>query len=201
MPPRSAAWRVRARLDRQQFLAALIFRLAEQGRISLDDAVSAHLPVFTRLPPELQIRHLLNHTSGIREPFTLPAYQAGIEDLSRQTGELVGILQEAPVDFPPGSRWSYSNANYLLLALIAERVTKVRYEEALAAEFFRPQGLTSLRQCPSIRRLPAEARGHVLRGGVVVPSTPENMHWIRGDGGLCGHARDLAPGCGWRRGR
>lgn len=176
----------------KQFLAAGVLRLVEQGRLSLDDAVIGHLPAFVRLPPQLRIRHLLNQTSGIREPFTLPAYQAGIEDLSRQTAELVDILEEAPVDFPPGARWSYSNANYLLLALVVERVTKLPYEEALAVELFRPQGLTSLRQCPSIRRMPAEARGHILRDGAVVPSAPENMNWIRGDGGLCGHALDLA---------
>ncbi len=133
----------------KQFLAALILRLAEQGRLSLDDAVSAHLPAFIGLPPELRIRHLLNHTSGIREPFTLPAYQAGIEDVSRQTGELIGILTEAPVDFPPGSRWSDSNANYLLLALIAERVTQLPYEEAWPPS---SSGRRASPRCASVRR-------------------------------------------------
>lgn len=176
----------------KQFLAALVLKLAEQGRLGLDDQVTSRLPAFTGLPPQLRVRHLLTHTSGIRELLMLPAYQAGIEDLSRQAGELAGIVKQAPVDFAPGSRWSYSNSNYTLLALIVERVTGVPYEEALAAELFRPQGLRSLRQCPSVRGKPGEARGHVLRNGAVAASAPENMNWIRGDGGLCGDAPDVA---------
>lgn len=64
----------------KQFLAALILRLAEQGRLSLDDPVNRYLPDFTKLPPEVRVRHLLSHTSGVRELFMMPEYQAGIED-------------------------------------------------------------------------------------------------------------------------
>jgi CubicO group peptidase (beta-lactamase class C family) len=176
----------------KQFLAALVLRLAERGELSLDGPVTRHLPEFARLPPAMLVRHLLNHTAGIREPFTLPEYQAGIEDLGRSAGEVVLILQRTPVDFSPGSRWSYSNANYMILALLAERVTGKPYEHALADEFFRPHGLSSLRACTPLPRERGEARGHVLQEGAVVPAAPENMNWIRGDGGLCGNAADVA---------
>lgn len=100
----------------KQFLSALVLRLAEDGQLSPDDPVTRHLPEFTGLPVELEVRHLLNHSSGIRELFTLPGAQAGFEDLTRSTAELKTLVQRAPVDFPPGSRWSYSNTNYTILA-------------------------------------------------------------------------------------
>lgn len=176
----------------KQFLAALVLRLAEQQRFSIAEPVRRYLPEFTNLPPEILVEHLLNHTSGIREPFTMPEYGAGIEDLSRSAEEMVNILKRAPVDFPPGSRWSYSNANYMILALLVERVAGEPYEHVMAEVLFRPHGLASLRQCTPLPRGPDEARGHVLREGTVTPAAAENMSWIRGDGGICGHAPDVA---------
>lgn len=176
----------------KQFLAALVLRLAEEGRVSLDEPVTRYLPGLTRLPGGLRVRHLLSHTSGLRELFTIPAYQAGIEDLSRGREQLEVIVRDAPVDFEPGTRWSYSNTNYTTLALLVERITGRPYEQALDESFFRPLGLGSLRQCTPLPRDPGEARGHVLQGGHVTPSAPENMAFIRGDGGLCGSAADLA---------
>ncbi|MFU8814288.1 MAG: alpha/beta fold hydrolase [Pseudomonadales bacterium] len=176
----------------KQFLAALVLRYAEQGRLSLEDRATQHLPEFSRLPPDLRVHHLLSHTSGIREPFSMPEYQNGIEDLSGSADALLSLLLGAPVDFPPGARWSYSNANYMLLALIVERLAEVPYERALAEELFVPLELASLRHCSPLPQGRDEARGHVLRDDRVTSAPPENMNWIRGDGGLCGSALDLA---------
>jgi CubicO group peptidase (beta-lactamase class C family) len=176
----------------KQFLAALVLRQSEQGRLSLDDPLGRHLPGFAEGRPDLRVRHLLSHTSGIRELFTMPRYQAGIEDLSRGVAELEAMAREAPVDFTPGSRWSYSNTNYTILALLVERLSGVPYEEALDAALFRPLGLRSFRQCTPLPREPGEARGHVLRNDTLATAAPENMNWIRGDGGLCANALDLA---------
>lgn len=176
----------------KQFLAALVVALVGDGRIALDDPVATHLPGFPHLTPALRVHHLLEHTSGIRELFLLPGAQAAFEDLARTREELVETVRQAPVDFTPGSRWSYSNSNYTLLALLVERVTGQPYEDVLVERFFRPLGLTSMHQCASVPRPPREANGHEMRGDSVVVAPPENMNWIRGDGGLCGHALDLA---------
>jgi D-alanyl-D-alanine carboxypeptidase len=176
----------------KQFLAALVLALVEGQRLSLDDAVVSHLPDFAQLPPELTVRHLLNHTSGVRELLFEPQAQAGFEDLSRSSTELEDFVRQLPVDFPPGSRWSYSNTNYLLLGFLVERMAGESYDAQLAARFFRPLELTSLHHCKSLPLLPAEAQGHWWHDGAIAPSPPENMNWIRGDGGLCGSAIDLA---------
>lgn len=176
----------------KQFLAALVVALAGDGQIALDDPVATHLPGFPHLTPALRIRHLLEQTSGIRELFLLPGAQAAFENLARTREELVEAVRQAPVDFTPGSRWSYSNSNYTLLALLVERVTGRPYEDVLVERFFHPLGLTSMHQCASVPRPPREANGHEMRGDSVVVAPPENMNWIRGDGGLCGHAVDVA---------
>jgi D-alanyl-D-alanine carboxypeptidase len=176
----------------KQFLAALALKLADDGRLSPDAAVTKYLPEFTLLTPAVRVRHLLNHTSGIRELFSQQAYLDGIEDLTRGVPELVAIARASPVDFEPGSRWAYSNTAYAVLALVIERVTGKPYEDALAEHVFRPLDLRTMRQCTPLPAEPGEARGHVRRAGVVSVAAPENMHWIRGDGGICGSASDLA---------
>ena len=176
----------------KQFLAALVVDLAHDRRLSLDDPAARYLNDFPLLTPEIRIRHLLSHTSGIRELFTLPEAQEGFDNLSRTREELIAAIRKASVDFAPGSRWSYSNTNYTMLALIVERIAGQPYEDVLTERFFRPLKLTTMRQCPSVQTTPAEARGYEWKGDTDVLSPPENMNWIRGDGGLCGSAADLA---------
>jgi D-alanyl-D-alanine carboxypeptidase len=176
----------------KQFVAAAVMAMAREGALSLDDPVAVRLPDFALVPPEVRIRHLLNHTSGIRELFTLPEAQEGFDNLSRTRDELIAAIRKAPVDFAPGSRWSYSNTNYTMLALIVERIAGKPYEDVLAERFFRPLNLPSMRQCASIPSGAGEARGYEWTNNTNVLSPPENMNWIRGDGGLCGSAADLA---------
>ncbi|MDQ3226688.1 MAG: beta-lactamase family protein [Chloroflexota bacterium] len=177
----------------KQFTAALILKLAEEGRLTLDDPVARHLPDFTHLPSGLKIRHLLTHTSGMREIFVQPELNAVMEKLGSSDEEFVALARHSPSDFAPGSRWSYANMNYVMLTLIAERVTGESLEDALGARFFRPLRLSSMRECPPHpggQR--GEARGHTRPAGVFVPHPPENFHLFRGVGGYCGNAMDLA---------
>jgi D-alanyl-D-alanine carboxypeptidase len=177
----------------KQFTAALILKLAEEGRLSVDDPVARRLPDFTDLPPGLTIRHLLTHTSGMREVFAQPELGAVLAKPGSSAGEFEAVARRSPADFAPGARWSYSNFNYLMLALIAERVTGQRLEDALSARFFRPLALSSMRQCPPRPGdARGEARGHLRSGQTLVPHPPENFHLFAGAGGLCGSAMDLA---------
>ena len=177
----------------KQFVAALILKLAEEGRLTVDDPVARHLPDFTRLPPGLTVRHLLTHTSGMRDLFVQPKLNAVLEKPGSSDEEVVALLRHSPADFTSGSRWSYANINYMMLALIAERVSRERLEDALGARFFRPLGLSSMRECPTHpggQR--GEARGHTRPANAFVPHPPENFHLFSGFGGYCGNAVDLA---------
>ena len=176
----------------KQFTAAAVMRLVERGVIRLDDRVSRHLPEYSLRGDSVTIRQLLHQTSGIREEFTLPRYGELISDTTRPNGELMALIAREPLGFPPGSRWSYSNSNYALLASVIEQVTGQPYDRFLAAEFFGPLGLTSLHHCSPLPTARHHARGYVPDRGRIAPAPPENMAWIRGDGGLCGTADDLA---------
>lgn len=177
----------------KQFTAALILKLAEEGKLTIDDPVARHLPDFTRLPQGLTLRHLLTHTSGLREILAQPELNAVLEKPGATEEEFVALARHSPADFAPGARWSYANLNYAMLTLVAERASGQSFEEALRARFFGPLGLSSLRVClrhPGDAR--GAARGHTLSQDEFVPHPPENFQLFRGMGGLCGSAPDLA---------
>ena len=176
----------------KQFAAAAVMRLVERRAIALDDPVSRHLPEYRPQGDAVRVRHLLHQTSGIREEFTLPRYGAGISDTTRPNAELMALIEREPLGFAPGARWSYSNSNYALLAKLIERVTGEPYERVLARELFEPLGLRSMHHCAPLPAAAHHARGYTVERGRVVPAPPENMHWIRGDGGLCASGEDLA---------
>ena len=177
----------------KQFTAALILKLAEEGKLAIDDPVARHLPDFTELPQGLTLRHLLTHTSGMREIMAQPGLNAVLEKLGAVEEEFVALARHSPADFAPGGRWSYANLNYAMLTLIAERTSGQGLEDALRARFFGPLGLSSLRVCPphpgSGR---GAARGHTRSQDKFVPHPPENFQLFRGMGGFCGTAPDLA---------
>jgi CubicO group peptidase (beta-lactamase class C family) len=177
----------------KQFTAALILKLVEEKRLALDDPVARRLPDFTQLPAGLTIRHLLTHTSGMREVFAQPDLNAVLTKPGSSADEFETVARRSPADFAPGTRWSYSSLNYVMLTLIAERVAGQRLGDALSARFLRPLALSSIRQCPSH---PGDgrgaARGHVPSGQAWVPHPPENFHLFVGAGGLCGSAVDVA---------
>lgn len=175
----------------KQMLAALVVALADEKRFALDDPVIGYLPELSLLSDSIRIHHLLSHTSGIRELFMMPEAGPGFDDLNRSRTGLDSLVRRIAVDFPAGARWSYSNTNYSLLAMLVERVTGTSYDAALRTRFFQPLGWYSFRHCSSIPAA-ADAQGHEWVNERNATAAPENMNWIRGDGGLCANAIDLA---------
>jgi len=176
-----------------QFTAALILKLAEERRLSIDDPVARHLPDFTRLPAGLRIRHLLTHTSGMRDFFLQPELDAVFQRPEATLQDVVAVVRHSPADFMPGTRWAYANINYVMLQVIAERVTRQVLEDAVENRIVAPLGLLTLKPCPpqpgGARGM---ARGHEVRGGALAGPPPENFHLFRGAAGYCGSAVDVA---------
>jgi D-alanyl-D-alanine carboxypeptidase len=177
----------------KQFVAAAILQLAEAGKLTLDDPVARYLPEFAHLPAQLKIRHLLTHTSGMRDEFAQPELMALFDTPGTTYEEYLAAARQTPCDWPPGSRWSYGNVNYLMLGVIVERLDAQPLEAVFAERFFKPLQLHSFRLCPpQIGEVAGEARGHVNREGALVPHPPENTSLFRGSGGFCGSAADVA---------
>jgi D-alanyl-D-alanine carboxypeptidase len=128
------------------YTAVLVMRLVAQGRIRLDDPVSEYLPGLLPDGKRITIRELLSHTSGLydfaTDPRFIAPYLHGKLGFAWSPKQMVGFAAAKPLLFAPGTRFSYSNTNYIVLALLAERVGGESYEEQLADYIFRPLELT-----------------------------------------------------------
>lgn len=177
----------------KHFAAAAVLALVEDGKLGLDDPVVRHLPDFTLLPPGLTLRHLLTQTSGVRESNYIPAVAELLARPDATPTEMRRLLRAVPVDWPPGSRWSYSNTNYLLLGELVARVGGQSLGQLLEKRFFRPQGLASLKACPFLPPdAPGVAVGYSRRQERLEPAQGVNNEAGLAAGGLCGSALDLA---------
>jgi CubicO group peptidase (beta-lactamase class C family) len=110
----------------KQFTAAVIVLLQQDGKLSLDDPVRKYIPELPDYGVPLTIRHLLNHTSGLRDwGAVMGLTGAGRGDrVISQDLALDIIIHQRALDFTPGSEYSYSNSGYNLAAIIVERVSK-----------------------------------------------------------------------------
>ena len=110
----------------KQFTALAILLLVEDGKLTLDDDVRKYLPtLFSEVSDAISIRHLLTHTSGIRDVYDLWSLQ-GItwwEQTFANTDALELLSRQQQLNFKPGTKYLYSNSNYILLAQIIEEIT------------------------------------------------------------------------------
>ena len=173
----------------KMFTAAAVHRLAERGHVALDARVAEYLPDWPPSWTDVRVHQLLGHTSGIADFWFVPEAAALAGDPAARATDLARVMWQVPLEFQPGTRFSYSNTAYQAAARIVERRTGLSYDAYLAREFFTPLAMTSMHHC---RGDASEMAGHVLRDGRAVPVPNENYETARGDGGLCGSARDLA---------
>jgi D-alanyl-D-alanine carboxypeptidase len=128
------------------YTAVLVMRLVAQGKIRLDDPVSKYLPGLLPDGARITIRELLSHTSGLYDFATDPRFMApylqGRFGFAWTPKQMVGFAATKPLLFAPDTQFSYSNTNYVVLALLAERVDGKPYEKQLADYIFRPLGLS-----------------------------------------------------------
>lgn len=132
----------------KQFVAVCIAILAEQGKLSFDDDIRTYLPEMPDYGEPITIRHLLHHTSGIREYLTLVALigkpeGSGFGYTRRELVDLLARQQE--LNFSPGDRFSYTNSGYFLLAEIITLVTGTKASAFAQENVFDPLGMTSTR--------------------------------------------------------
>lgn len=143
----------------KQFTAAAILLLAERGKLALNDEIPKHLPGYPARGPKITIEHLLTHTSGIPNYTSLPEFRGKARfDLTHD--EMLALWKDKPLDFPPGSKWQYSNSGYYLLGLIIEKVSGMTYAEFLDQNIFRPLGLSHTRYDKPEDIIPDRAAGY-----------------------------------------
>ena len=176
----------------KQFICAGILILYDRGLLKLDDPAKKYLPT---LPyPEVTIRQLMTHTSGLPESFDLFNNNRGNADtLSNEL--LLSMLAQyrPPMQFSPGTSWSYCNTNYVLLASIIEKVSSQRLEEFFNKEIIRPLGLknTYIFRLPDTVNNPEQVKGFREENGQRRLNDLTFWDGVVGDGNLFSSAEDL----------
>ncbi len=155
----------------KQFTAAGILLLAEAGKLSLDDRLSKHFPDGPSAWHRITIRQLLTHTSGIKD------YEGERDiDLRKDYDEqaLLEVMMGLPIEFEPGTQWSYSNSGYLTLGLLTSQLAGKHWSEFQAERLFGPLGMTTTRVISEKDIVLHRAAGYELddRGEL------ENQDWV-----------------------
>ena len=128
----------------KQFVASCILLLAEEGRIDMDAGIHDYLSDFPSYGGGITIRHLVHHTSGIKDYFDIFEAQK-INYLNEITVEEVYelIKSEPRLHFDPGSRHKYSNSGYLILGMLIKEASGLSLAEYARSRFFDPLGMFS----------------------------------------------------------
>jgi D-alanyl-D-alanine carboxypeptidase len=173
----------------KQFTATAILLLAEQGKLSLDDKVSKYFPDLTRAS-EVSIRQLLSHTSGY-EDYAPQDYI--IPEWTRPTTPqaILDRWAKKPLNFDPGTRWQYSNTNYVLAGEIFEKVSGRPLVEFLREQIFEPLNMRSAGDCAAASATDAVAYTRYALGPAR-PAAREASGWYFAAGELCMTPSDLA---------
>ena len=122
----------------KQFTAAAIMMLAEEGKLSVSDPITRHLPDYPSYGDGITIEHLLTHTSGIVSYTGIPGYMQTQVRKDVTVEELIDVFEDLPVEFAPGERFAYNNSGYILLGAIVEAASGTSYEEFVREHIFEP---------------------------------------------------------------
>ena len=173
----------------KQFTAEAVMMLVEENKIGLDDRLGKYLP---RTPPEwgqITIRHILTHTSGLKDWDGTGALSYRRE---YTPAEYIDVVAASPLEFAPGSQSAYTSAGYPLLGLVIQQVAGVPYEQFVTERIFHALGMrqTRFKHPPDI--VAHRASGYVDAGGEFRHGEPLRPTMIAPSGGILTTVVDLA---------
>jgi len=175
----------------KQFTATAILLLQEQGKLSLDDKVGKFIPDLTRAN-EVTIRQLLSHTSGYQDywpqDYVMPMMLQPVT-----ARKIMDTWARKPLDFEPGTKWQYSNTNFVIAGAIVEKVTGKPFMQFLQDNIFTPLGMSSATLMDVTKASAADPVGYLRYGlGPLRPAPKEGAGWLFAAAELAMTAEDLA---------
>ncbi len=173
----------------KQFTAAAILKLVEQDRLSLEDPLAKYFPEFPG-GDRVTVRHLLNHTSGLKSYTDKPDFIVRVTQ-PIEPSELIASFQNDPPDFAPGTGFHYNNSAYFLLGEIIKKVSGKSYGEYLQETFFQPLGMTSTGVYDNADPPEGAARGYSYINEQLSPALDWDMSWAGAAGALYSTVGDL----------
>ena len=174
------------------FTATAVMMLVEEGKIGLDDKISKYLSEAPAAWNDVTIRRLLTHTSGIRDYFgedgdpTIDLHRGFTEN------ELVRSFAAQTMRFPPGEKWSYCNAGYVMLGVVIHRVTGKFWLDFVKERIFDPLGMTSTRLISPDDIIVNRVSGYQMLNGERKNEPWVSPEWKTADGMLYTNVFDMA---------
>lgn len=179
--------------DTKQFTAAAILQLKEQQKLSLDDRLAKYVPHFPHAN-ELTLRELLDQTTGLFD-YVETNHMVRITQTSTGSFAKTERLATAPLHFAPGSRWEYSNTNYIALGRVIEIASGESYEAYIRKHLFAPADMNQSTTIDQERHVSDMATGY-WRGqrntGPLTPAPEIGASWTWSAGQIVSTVRDLA---------
>jgi CubicO group peptidase (beta-lactamase class C family) len=176
----------------KQFTSMMIMQLVQEGKLRLDAPAKEIIP--DQIPDawsEVTIRELLNHTAGVPN-YTLGLVLASKLRLPVSHGRILDVVRNKPLDFKPGTNWSYSNSNYILLGLIIEKLDDRPYGKSLHARILDPLGMNATYFVSEAALVPHRACGYTHQAKSLMHATYMDMSWPFSAGSIESTVGDLA---------
>ena len=175
----------------KQFTAMAAALAMQQGKLAYADPIRKYLPELPAYADAIEVRHLLHHTSGLRDYNTLLTIAGRRDEDAWDNRAVLRITaRQRALNFAPGAEYLYSNTGYTLLATIVERATGTPFAEFADRHIFKPLGMSASHFHVDVRRLvPGRALGYSGRAGQWRLDTPLNER--AGAGGLYTTIPDL----------
>lgn len=166
----------------KQFTAMGIMMLAEDKKLSYNDKLSRFLPLMTEMYRNITIQQLLTHTAGVKDYFKMNIVHPGLKNIDVYEA----LVNKNQLDFTPGTKYSYSNSGYVLLAMIIQIASGQLYDEYLNDRIFKPLGMEHTFVVTEYRQPQHCAKGYTQK------LKPDNYELLTyGDGGIYSTAEDL----------
>lgn len=170
----------------KQFTSMAIMMLEERGSLSVNDTVSRYIPGF-KGGDKITIHNLLSMTSGIGDYVELnPDYR------EYSVEELIAKVKKEPINFKAGTKFDYSNSNYVILGYIIEKVSGLKYGEFLKQNIFTPLKMSNTAYDPSDKERKNKANGYITIGKYSASDSNKlNMSYLNACGGMYSTVEDL----------
>lgn len=177
----------------KQFTAVAILKLYEEGKLSIYDKITKYFPETSDYWDDVEIEHLLTHTSGIINLFEIPDWMSAWTT-EYTPNELLSFFKDKELLFQPGEQHNYSNSGYVLLGLIIEKASGMSYQEYLQKEIFEPNSMSQSYVADETSIIPNRSNGyqvtssdfmnpnfinpsHYYAGGSILTSTIDLVKW------------------------
>ncbi|WP_426271663.1 serine hydrolase domain-containing protein [Dyella kyungheensis] len=165
----------------KQFTAAAILQLQAAGKLDVDAPLATYLPDAPHAK-EVTLKQLLSHTSGMPEYLDGPDVEAWAVKPAT-FDQIIARIKDKPLDFPPGSRWSYSNSGYALLGRVIERASHESYEQYVKTHLLAVAGMTHTYTVAEESSIPGMAKGYRHADGKLeaAPTIHDTVGWAAGN--------------------